>query len=78
MILSGFDVIIFFWKDRPQSEGRRHAHPGIKTEPEREMVHTRHGGGSRVQIAIRRAFSIERELVPRGRSTWVVAGSDNT
>ena len=33
--LSGFYVIMFFWKDRPQSEGRRHADPGIKTEPDR-------------------------------------------
>ena len=30
---SDFYVIIFFWKDRPQSEGSRHAHLGIKLSP---------------------------------------------
>jgi hypothetical protein len=35
VILSGFDVIISFRKDRPQSEGRRYAHPGIKAPPVR-------------------------------------------
>ena len=33
-ILCDFEVIMFFWKDPPQTEGRRHAHPLIKTSPE--------------------------------------------
>ena len=30
-IYEHFVVIVFFWKDPPQTEGRRHAHPQIKT-----------------------------------------------
>ena len=33
MILCDFYEIMFFGKDRPQSEGSRHAHPGIKSPP---------------------------------------------
>ena len=33
-ILCDFEVIMFFRKDPPQTEGRRDAHPGIKTEPD--------------------------------------------
>ena len=29
-----FRVIMFFGQDQPGSEGRRHAHPGIKLPPE--------------------------------------------
>ena len=32
-ILCDFEVITFFRKDPPQTEGRRHAHPLIKTGP---------------------------------------------
>ena len=32
-ILSDFDVSMFFRKDLPQTEGRRHADHGIKTAP---------------------------------------------
>ena len=32
-ILCDFEVIMFFRKDLPQTEGRRHADPLIKTEP---------------------------------------------
>ena len=32
-ILSDFDVIMFFWKDRAQKEGRKDAHLVIKTPP---------------------------------------------
>ena len=32
-ILSDFDVIMFFRKDRAQREGRKDAHPLIKTSP---------------------------------------------
>ena len=32
-IFCDFEVIMFFRKDPPQTEGRRHAHPGIKTSP---------------------------------------------
>ena len=31
--LNVFGVIMFFGQDRPGSEGRRHAHPGIKLPP---------------------------------------------
>eukprot|EP00966_Prymnesium_polylepis_P027520 636471-Prymnesium_polylepis.1 len=34
-ILSDFDVIMFFRKDPPQTEGRRDADPLIKTSPVR-------------------------------------------
>ena len=30
---SHFGVIVFFWKDPPQTEGRRNAHLLIKTSP---------------------------------------------
>ena len=30
---SHFGVIMFFWKDPPQTEGRRNAHLPIKTSP---------------------------------------------
>ena len=33
MILCDFYEIMFFGKDRPQSEGSRYAHPGIKSPP---------------------------------------------
>ena len=33
-VLSRFGVIMFFRKDPPQTEGRRDAHPKIKTSPE--------------------------------------------
>ena len=33
-ILCDFEVIMFFRKDPPQTEGRRHAHPLIKTGPD--------------------------------------------
>ena len=33
-----FYEIVFFWKDRPQTEGSRHIDPGIKTPP---VAHTR-------------------------------------
>ena len=33
-ILCDFEVIMFFRKDPPQTEGRRHADPLIKTGPE--------------------------------------------
>ena len=33
-ILCDFEVIMFFPKDPPQTEGRRNADPGIKTWPE--------------------------------------------
>ena len=32
-ILCDFEVIMFFRKDPPQTEGRRDAHPLIKTSP---------------------------------------------
>ena len=39
-ILCDFEVIMFFRKDPPQTEGRRDAHPLIKTAPEeRDRVH---------------------------------------
>ena len=34
-ILCDFEVIMFFWKDPPQTEGRRHADHRIKTPPGR-------------------------------------------
>ena len=34
--LSVVDVIMFFWKDRAQREGRSNAHPIIKTPPEHQ------------------------------------------
>ena len=34
-ILCDFEVIMFFRKDPPQTEGRRDAHPLIKTGPDR-------------------------------------------
>ena len=34
-ILCDFEVIMFFWKDPPQTEGRRDADPLIKTAPAR-------------------------------------------
>ena len=36
-ILCDFEVIMFFRKDPPQTEGRRHADPLIKTEPGGEL-----------------------------------------
>ena len=33
-IYEHFGVIMFFRKDPPQTEGRRNAHPGIKTPPD--------------------------------------------
>ena len=33
-ILCDFEVIMFFRKDPPQTEGRRHADPLIKTAPD--------------------------------------------
>ena len=37
-ILCDFEVIMFFRKDPPQTEGRRHADLLIKTEPERSLT----------------------------------------
>ena len=39
MILSGYDVIIFFEKAWPQSEGRRHAHHRVKLLPGYSFLH---------------------------------------
>ena len=38
-ILCDFEVIMFFRKDPPQTEGRRHADPLIKTSPEPISYH---------------------------------------
>ena len=43
-ILCDFEVIMFFRKDPPQTEGRRHAHPLIKT-----FAGSVRGAGSRVR-----------------------------
>ena len=37
-ILCDFEVIMFFRKDPPQTEGRRHADLLIKTEPDRDLL----------------------------------------
>ena len=66
-ILCDFEVIMFFRKDPPQTEGRRHADLLIKTEPGDIEFVKREGGKSQIQggrahgtrIGLRRARRAE-------------------
>jgi hypothetical protein len=58
---------MFFWKDRPQSEGSRHADPGIKSPPDRftSAQNSRHVDRKMFKMReLRGAGVVTVELIP--------------
>ena len=63
-ILCDFEVIMFFRKDPPQTEGRRDAHPLIKTSPEWAVGSRTRSWGSELAATGRRGAWEDASLGP--------------